>query len=559
MVFRLDQCAVQRGDGGVVVFLVDHALHLHLTDRLVDRLDADAGLGQSGHGLGQNALDLEVGADGRNDGQVVHGDLGGRVLLLDQPRGAVDQLARTGGVVGDAVGVGILVHHIELELLEQLADLHVVADVAEHVLVEHLDAEDVLAPGDDLDAGLLGLVVLADQRAAMLGLEGILDAQFDAGATQGLGGARVDRLHAEVRQLVGDVVVGAADGDHLVGTHQIRVGRGEVKFLVDDGLACAGGGGDLGEGDLAVAAIEGIHQTFGAMGVTGGDHQFAAEVEAGEVAGNHLLERQRCFLLPAGEVGQARVDAALLERQHRVEGAVGFAEGSEHLAHLHQVFGELEVAVGAKLLQAVHALAGIVDARVDELVGGVQFVLGTEQLGVLGEHALAHTLQRFAPGTFALRIGEALVDAGLAGLLVLQQQVGHAAVGRDDEDALVQRCAFPAADEDIVENFLEAAHRRAADLFHGMHLFIASESGRPLTGPARSWRTCRSTSWSEFPWAGSDRPSRGKGPVIRRAPSPQRYCCGRMSSGLKFSRSATKAGRGFCSQNGACTALSTWL
>lgn len=106
------------------------------------------------------------------------------------------------------------------------------------------------------------------------------------------------------------------------------------------------------------------------------------------------------------------------------------------------MFGELEVAVGAKLLQAVHALAGIVDARVDELVGGVQFVLGTEQLGVLGEHALAHTLQRFAPGTFALRIGEALVDAGLAGLLVFQQQVGHAAVGRDDEDALVQRCAF---------------------------------------------------------------------------------------------------------------------
>ncbi|HCH78314.1 MAG TPA: hypothetical protein DFM08_17885, partial [Pseudomonas sp.] len=51
--------------------------------------------------------------------------------------------------------------------------------------------------------------------------------------------------------------------------------------------------------------------------------------------------------------------------------------------------------------------------------------------------------------------------------------------------ALVQRCAFPAADEDVVEDFLEAAHRRAADLFYGMHLFIASESGRPLTGPAR--------------------------------------------------------------------------
>ncbi len=141
--------------------------------------------------------------------------------------------------------------------------------------------------------------------------------------------------------------------------------------------------------------------------------------------------------------------------------------------------------VGTELLQAVHALAGIVDARVDELVGGVQLVLGAEQFGVLGQHALAHVLQRLAPGALALGVGEALIDAGFAGFLVFQQQVGHAAVGRDDEDALVQRCAFPAADEDVVEDFLEAAHRRAADLFYGMHLFIASESGRPLTGPAR--------------------------------------------------------------------------
>ncbi len=110
----------------------------------------------------------------------------------------------------------------------------------------------------------------------------------------------------------------------------------------------------------------------------------------------------------------------MLERQHGVEGAVRFAQRGEHFTHLHQVFAELEVPVGAQALQAAHALAGIVDARVDELVGGVMLEVAREEFGILLQHALAHGLQGLEPGAFVLRVGEALVDARLAGLLVFQ-------------------------------------------------------------------------------------------------------------------------------------------
>ncbi len=98
-----------------------------------------------------------------------------------------------------------------------------------------------------------------------------------------------------------------------------------MEFLVDDRFAGASGGSDLGEGDLAVAAVEGVHQAFAAVGVAGGDGQLAGQIDLLEAATDHRLEGQRRIQMPAGEVDQLGVDPALLERQHGIEGAVGFA------------------------------------------------------------------------------------------------------------------------------------------------------------------------------------------------------------------------------------------
>ena len=47
----------------------------------------------------------------------------------------------------------------------------------------------------------------------------------------------MDRLHIHVRQLVRNIEIGVADDLDFVHTHQFRVARGKVEFLVDDSLA----------------------------------------------------------------------------------------------------------------------------------------------------------------------------------------------------------------------------------------------------------------------------------------------------------------------------------
>ena len=93
-----------------------------------------------------------------------------------------------------------------------------------------------------------------------------------------------------------------------------------MEFLVDDRLAGAGGSSNLREGDLAVAAVEGVHQAFAAMRIAGGNYQFARQVHLFETVAHHFIEGQRRVAVPSGEVDHLRVDAAMLERQHRVEG-----------------------------------------------------------------------------------------------------------------------------------------------------------------------------------------------------------------------------------------------
>src|SRR5690606_29972791 len=197
--------------------------------------------------------------------------------------------------------------------------------------------------------------------------------------------------------------------------------------------------------------------------------QLTAQVDAGEAVGDHVLERLGLALVPAGQINQARTHAVLLQGQYGIESTVRLAQGGEHLAHLHQLAVELEVTVGTQLLQVEHAIAGVVEAAGNKAVGRLTLVLAGKQLGVLGQHAGANLLQVLQPGILTVGIGKALVDAGLAALLVLQQQVGHATVGGDHEDAVVQITVASITNENGVQYLIEAAHRSAANFLYCMH------------------------------------------------------------------------------------------
>src|SRR3546814_10659352 len=76
------------------------------------------------------------------------------------------------------------------------------------------------------------------------------------------------------------------------------------------------------------------------------------------------------------------------------------------------------------------------------------------------------------------------IDAGLAALLVLEQQVGHPGIGRDDEDAVVEVGARASRDQHIVEQGSGRGHGGAAGLLGAVtpvHSCTASESGPRAT------------------------------------------------------------------------------
>ena len=105
-----------------------------------------------------------------------------------------------------------------------LDDVGIPVDAPHHVLVPALHHSDILAAGDDLHPWFAALVIAGDEGAGVVRFEGIFDAQGNPAFPHPLGRLGVDGLHAEVGELVGDVVIRVADGDDFLLAHGLGVG-----------------------------------------------------------------------------------------------------------------------------------------------------------------------------------------------------------------------------------------------------------------------------------------------------------------------------------------------
>src|SRR5690606_16552663 len=94
-------------------------------------------------------------------------------------------------------------------------------------------------------------IVAADQGAFVFPVEGVPHAQRNLRLPQAAAGARMNGLHAEVGELVCDVVIGSTD---LLRTsaHDFGIGARKMELLVNDGLARARENGDARESHLRV-------------------------------------------------------------------------------------------------------------------------------------------------------------------------------------------------------------------------------------------------------------------------------------------------------------------
>ena len=134
--------------------------------------------------------------------------------------------------------------------------------------------------------------------------------------------------------------------------------------------------------------------------------------------------------------------------------------------------------------EIVEAGGDRVDPRIDKGIGFGQAFGAREHVGIAAMHRRAHGFDRMTPAIGAVIGDEAGIDAGLARFLMLQQQVGHAGIGRHDEDAVIEVRALASRDQDIVEQGRSGGHGGAADLFHAMLAAHASASSirGPVTG-----------------------------------------------------------------------------
>src|SRR5690606_1471754 len=147
-------------------------------------------------------------------------------------------------------------------------------------------------------------------------------------------------------------------------------------------------------------------------------------------------------------------------------GAVRLAKAGEHLAHRDQLVLEAEALVRPQPVEIVEARIERLDATVHETIGMYEALAAGEHARIALTHGIPHSLERIAP--FGLAAHEMGVDARLARLLVLEQQVGHPGVSRDDEDPLVEVVAASPGYQHVVEQGRGGGHRSAADLLYAV-------------------------------------------------------------------------------------------
>ena len=257
-----------------------------------------------------------------------------------------------------------------------------------------------------------------------------------------------------------------------------------MELLVNDRLARPGDHGHPRQGDLAVTPVVGAHQHLAALRIASDDGELGRDVDIGKGVLDHLVKRQLAIVAPAREVNEARANPAPVEQQRGVEGRMRLAQRSQHLPNRQQVLVEPEMARRAQAPKVGQARANAFDPLVNEAVGDPAVVgVGKDAL-IVRPHLIGDAGQGIGPDRAFPGIGKKGVDPGLAGLLVLQQRVGDAGIGRHHENSIVERRARAIADQHGIQQLSGSGHRGAADLLNGM-AHVRLGHGFPVASPAR--------------------------------------------------------------------------
>ena len=260
-------------DGFFQVFTADKKLHIDTAAGLLRGKRLHAGSVERFQPFQHDAEPGEIAPDHRHHACATRRDARGGIAFCQIAFHAAHGFERRLQMVDDGIRVRAFRDDAHAVAGQRFQDRSVISLYAHHVLLEEFERGDRQA-GDHFHACPIGRLGI-DERAGIFRLESIGNTQRHTRLTQFLCRLRVDRLHAHIGELVGDIVIGAADLAHILRSHKARIGARKVEFLVNDRFARAGQCRDGGEGHFGIAAVEFAHQPFAALRVAGDDGQLA--------------------------------------------------------------------------------------------------------------------------------------------------------------------------------------------------------------------------------------------------------------------------------------------
>ena len=372
--------------GFLKVFAINDELHVDLPCRLDERLDVDVRGVEGVRGARQEARNAHVRSDDGDDRRVKRADLGVGERLAEKLQAFFKAWILLGDEDRDRVGVRRLGDVADTRVVHGLHERVVVTDFADHFRIHDFNGFDVFSAADHFDVRRGGDVVAGDERSGMVRIEGVFDADRNVHVFHLLGGFGVDGLHVEIGELVGDVEIGVADDLHFVFADDLRIGRAEMVFLMDDAFAGACDDGDLREGDFGIAAVETRHDAFVIFDIACDDWHGCGDVDTFEAAADRLVESHLLFFHPAGQIDENGVDAVFFQNQDGIVGGMRLPDGRKHFTRRKEIAVHVELAISAELLEVEEAVADAVEAFVDEFVRRVQIESEIREGAVEAEH-----------------------------------------------------------------------------------------------------------------------------------------------------------------------------
>ena len=188
------------------------------------------------------------------------------------------------------------------------------------------DNHDLIRPGDDFDSGFFPHIIFGNQRSRMLRLERVFDANADARLFKRFRGFRMNRFHADVRELISHVVIRESDWHGALNADDIRIRRRQMKFFMNNRFVGLHFHRDFAERHVRIAPVKLPHNAFRAFRIAGHDGQRFREIHLGQHRVNALVYHQIAGIVETAEVNARRVNAVILDDIRGIKGRMRLAD-----------------------------------------------------------------------------------------------------------------------------------------------------------------------------------------------------------------------------------------